>query len=330
MKRPAAITAVATSAGPDLASDPRWMTAARLARLGGDLTRDRFANARVAFKDDDSMVTDVDLLVQERLSREIAAAFPRDAVVGEEELSGLGATAPPQILALDPIDGTNNFGRGLPGFAVSVGVLVDGVPAIGAVYDPVADQLFTACTGRGAWRNAERLAVRGTALGPRSLVSIRTPFVGGVPPAVVRWLMQYRLRRTGSTALYFCYVATGALAFVHDHAALLWDIAGAAPVVLEAGARLTTTGGGPLFPIGADVLRGGRLDLLAGDPTAHAHAIVDLRAAGAASGWPRITGPRAEPVEPVADRAQRQDHRGLCARRRAIEARSDGLVGEIV
>ena len=166
----------------------------------------------------------------------------------------------------------------MPGFAVSVGVLIDGVPAIGAVYDPLADQLFTACAGRGAWRNADRLA------GPRSLVSIRTPFVEGVPPVVLRWLTRYRVRRTGSTALHLCYVAAGALGFVHDHAASLWDSAGAAPVVLEAGARLTTTGGHPLFPVGADVLRGGRMELLAGDPTAHDHAIADLLAAAAAAG----------------------------------------------
>jgi myo-inositol-1(or 4)-monophosphatase len=270
------------AAGPELARDPRWTTAARLARLGGQLARGRFLDPKVAFKDDGSMLTDIDLLVQERLSREIAAAFPEDAVAGEEGLPSLGATTPARLWALDPIDGTNNFGRGMPGFAVSVGVLFDGVPAIGAVYDPVADQLFTACHGRGAWRNAERLAVRGTPLGPRSLVSIRTPFIDGVPPAVLRWVTQSRLRRTGSTALHLCYVATGALAFVHDHAASLWDIAGAAPLVLEAGARLTTSGGCPLFPIGADVLRGGRMDLLAGDPTAHAHAIAI--SAGAASG----------------------------------------------
>jgi myo-inositol-1(or 4)-monophosphatase len=277
-------TTRAAAEGPELASDPRWMTAARLVRLGGYLARDRFLHPKVAFKDDGSMVTDTDLLVQERLSREIAAAFPGDAVAGEEGRSDLGATAPARLWALDPIDGTNNFGRGMPGFAVSVGVLVDGVPTIGAVYDPVADQLFTACTGRGAWRNTKRLAVRGTPLGPRSLVSIRTPFVDGVPPAVLRWLTQYRLRRTGSTALHLCYVAAGALGFVHDHAASLWDIAGAATVVLEAGAQLTTTGGRPLFPVDADVLRGGRLDLLAGDPTALAHAIADLRAARTASG----------------------------------------------
>ena len=56
----------------------------------------------------------------------------------------------------------------------------------------------------------------------------------------------------GSTALHLCYVATGALAFVHDQRASLWDIAGAAPVVIEAGGILTAERGAPLFPLDPD------------------------------------------------------------------------------
>jgi myo-inositol-1(or 4)-monophosphatase len=267
---------MATGTGLDPERDPRWGTAVRLARLGGRLALKGLAAARVEYKDDDSMVTDVDVLIQRRLTAEIAAAFPHDAVAGEEGVPRSQPSVPGHLWALDPIDGTNNFGRRLPGFAVSIGVLARGQPLIGAVYDPLADQLFTACIGHGAWRNAERLAVRAVPLGPRSLVSVRTPFVDGVPPAVIDWLTRYRIRRTGSTALQLCYVATGALAFVHDHAASLWDIAGAAPVVLEAGARFTTAGGRALFPVEAAALHGAPLTVLAGDPGAHQQALGDL------------------------------------------------------
>jgi myo-inositol-1(or 4)-monophosphatase len=269
---------MATGTGLDPERDPRWGTAVRLARLGGRLALDRLADARVWFKDDDSMVTDVDVLIQGRLTAEIAAAFPDDAVAGEEGVHRAVPGMPEYLWALDPIDGTNNFACSLPGFAVSIGVLARGRPLIGAVYDPLADQLFTACAGHGAWRNTERLAVGSTSLGPRSLVCIRTPFVDGVPPAVIDWLTRYRIRRTGSTALQLCYVATGALAFVHDHAASLWDVAGAAPVVLEAGASLTTASGRPLFPVEAAVLHGETLTVLAGDPGAHQQALGALLA----------------------------------------------------
>src|SRR5262249_45608288 len=70
----------------------------------------------------------------------------------------------------------------------------------------------------------------------------------GPPPYIEDWLRRYRLRRFGSTALHLCYVAMGALDVVHDHRSTLWDVAGAAPIVLEAGAVLTQADRSPLFP----------------------------------------------------------------------------------
>jgi len=95
-------------------------------------------------------------------------------------------------------------------------------------------------------------------------------------------MRRYRMRRVGSTALHLCYVALGALAVVHDHGASLWDIAGAAPIVLEAGGRLTTAAGDELFPIPADSYRGQPIDFLAADPLAHEEALRDMGAAHAA------------------------------------------------
>src|SRR5438270_834653 len=71
----------------------------------------------------------------------------------------------------------------------------------------------------------------------------------GVPEFVDAWLRRHRLRGAGSTALHLCYVALGAVDFVHDDGASLADIAGAAPVLLEAGGVLTTDDGVPVFPI---------------------------------------------------------------------------------
>jgi myo-inositol-1(or 4)-monophosphatase len=276
---PPLAAAAAAPAGPDVVGEPRWAAAVWLARLGGQLALEGFAHARITWKGDDSMVTDVDLRIQERLTAEIARAFPGDLVVGEEGVSPGVAALHDHVWAIDPIDGTNNFGRGLPGFAVSIGVLAAGIPIAGAVYDPVADQLFTARGGQGAWLGHRRLAVAPAPLGPRSLVSVRTPYPGGIPAAVLDWLTRYRLRRTGSTALQLCYVAMGALAFVHDHKASIWDVAGAAPVLLEAGGRFTAPDGKGLFPVGASTLAGAPLAFVAGDPIAHARALDDLAAA---------------------------------------------------
>ena len=257
--------------------DFRAETAAGLAQLAGKRALEIFESAQVAWKGDDSMVTDADVEIQAWLEEQIGEAFPDDGFLGEEGLPGGARQLDARhVWVIDPVDGTNNFGRGMPGFCVSIGVLREGMPFAGAVYDPVADQLFTAWAGGGAWLNGRRLQLSPAPLSARSLFSIRSPYDGQVPGSASRWLTRYRLRRFGSTALQLCYVALGGLAFVHDHAASLWDIAGAAPVVLEAGGVMTAPDGGPLFPVDPGTYAGEPLAFLAGDPLAHEQSVLNV------------------------------------------------------
>jgi len=259
-------------------SDRRATAAAELARLAGKIALDYFERAEVTWKADDSMVTEADLAIESWLEDEIAGAFPADGILGEEGTSNSRLRPGARFVwVIDPVDGTNNFGRGIPGFAISVGVLRDGMPYAGAVYDPVSSQLYTACAGHGAWLNGRRLVVAPAVLSSRSLFSIRSPFAGEAPGYVLEWLTRYRLRRFGSTALQLCYVAAGALAFVHDHRASLWDIAGAAAVLGEAGAVLTAADGGALFPVDPHANGGEPIAFLAGDPTGHRASLEDIR-----------------------------------------------------
>ena len=261
-------------------TDRRAAAATEVARLAGKIALDYFERAEVSWKADDSMVTEADVAIQSWLEDEIAAAFPSDGILGEEGLTRSRLRPGAHFVwVIDPVDGTNNFGRGIPGFAISVGVLRDGLPFAGAVYDPVSSQLFAACVGQGAWLNGRRLRVAPAALSSRSLFSIRSPFASEVPGYVSHWLRRYRLRRFGSTALQLCYVAAGALAFVHDHRASLWDIAGAAPILVEAGAVITAEDGAPLFPIDPSRYGGEPIAFLAGDPTGHRLSLADLRSA---------------------------------------------------
>jgi myo-inositol-1(or 4)-monophosphatase len=114
-----------------------------------------------------------------------------------------------------------------------------------------------------------------------SLFAFRSPLEEGVPSFIEEWLRRYRLRRFGSTALHLCYVALGALDLVHDHRASLWDIAGAAPVLLEAGGVLTTVDGAPVFPATSAHLAGAPIAFLAGNPASHAQAMTDVMSASA-------------------------------------------------
>ena len=266
------------SADERVGSAIRARLAADLAVRGGRLALEYFHRAQVSWKPDGSMVTDADLVIQEDVAAQIARAFPDDAVVGEEGQPDADRDAL-YSWVLDPIDGTNNFGRGLPGFSISIGVLRNGQPYAGAVYDPISRWLFTGCVGRGAWLNDRSLRARPAPLTRSSLVSVRTPLEDGTPPFVDEWLRRYRLRRFGSTALHLCYVALGALDLVHDHRASLWDVAGAAPVLLEAGGVLTTADGTSLFPATVAHLGGAPIAFLAGNPGSHAHALAEFVAA---------------------------------------------------
>src|SRR5215470_4150423 len=261
-----------------MGSDRRAAAAAELARLAGKIALDYFERAEITWKSDDSMVTEADVAIEAWLEDEIAGAFPADGILGEEGTSKSRLRPGARFVwVIDPVDGTNNFGRGIPGFAISVGVLRDGMPYAGAVYDPVSSQLYTACAGHGAWLNGRRLMVAPAVLSSRSLFSIRSPFAGEVPRYVLEWLMRYRLRRVGSTALQLCYVAAGALAFVHDHRASLWDVAAAAAIIQEAGGIMTTPEGAALFPIDPHAYSGEPIGFLAGDPTGHRGSLEDIR-----------------------------------------------------
>jgi len=257
--------------------DPRAAAAGRLALLGGQIALDRLQEVRVRWKADGSMVTDVDLAIQERLCEEIRAAFPQDGILAEE--GAIRPTWPPDPRywwVLDPLDGTANYGQGIPGFGISVGVLRNGQPFAGAVYDPTADWLYLGCVGYGAWLNGRRLELQRQALSPRSFIAIRSPYEAGIPDFVLHWLGRYRVRRFGSTALQLCYVASGALALVHDQRAFLWDLAGAAPILLQAGGVLSRPDGTPLFPLHVEAYHGEPLAFLAGDPGGHAEGLQDI------------------------------------------------------
>jgi len=136
------------SADERVGTESRARLVADLALLGGRLALERFHRAQTSMDDAGAIVTDADVTIQEALGCEIARLFPADGLLGE------GRREARYAWVLGSINDSHNFARGMPGFAVSVGVLRDRMPFAGAVYDPLARWLFTACAGRGAWLNA--------------------------------------------------------------------------------------------------------------------------------------------------------------------------------
>ena len=268
------------SADERIGSESRARLAADLAVLGGRLALERFHLAQASARGEGTALSDADFAIHDTLGREIARLFPGDGLIGDDPAPGGSQRSHVRYeWVLGPLDDTGNFARGMPGFTVSVGVLRGRMPFAGAVYDPVTRWLFSGCAGRGAWLNDRPLRARGDAPTGTALFAARTPWATGVPEYVEGWMRRHSARRFGSTALHLCYVALGGLDFVHDDRASLREIAGAAPVLLEAGGLLTSDSGTALFPLPPGHAAATPLRLLAGHPRAHADALRDLCAA---------------------------------------------------
>jgi myo-inositol-1(or 4)-monophosphatase len=188
---------------------------------------------------------------------EIARTFPDDGIVeGEERLTG----------GLPRGRYTWIVARGVPGSSVCVGVLRDRMPFAGAVYDEVTRWLFTACAGRGAWLNDRPLYAGRALRSPRALITADGPEDDRPWPC-----RAVRLNSGGgaSIALRLCYVAVGGVDAVHERGVSLMDLAGAAPIVMEAGGVLSSADGAPLFPAWPALALSGRVAIVAGNPAVH-------------------------------------------------------------
>ena len=261
------------SADERVGTGTRLQLAADLAVRGGRLALESFDRAWADAVSTD-LVAAADAAVRDRLGAEIGAAFPHDAVVGDAAVHGERSPSA-YAWVLGALDGAGDLARGLPGFAVTVAVLRHDTPFVGAVYDPVARWLFSACAGRGAWLNDRPLRAHPAPLSRTSLIAVGHPGEPGAPPFTDEWVRRYPVRRTGSTALHLCYVAMGALDLVHDHRASLREVAGAATIVLESGGVVTLDDGAPLFPASPAYLAGLPLAILAGNPASHPDALAD-------------------------------------------------------
>src|SRR4029453_11168644 len=138
----------------------RYVAAMALANEAASLASSYFqdrARMGTRMKGFQDFGTEADQVVEDLLRRRIAEAFPSDGFVGEER----GGSSTDNLWIVDPIDGTANFARGEPHWAVSVGFVQQGVPEIGVLAMPTLNELFAARRGHGATRNGEPIRVSG-------------------------------------------------------------------------------------------------------------------------------------------------------------------------
>lgn len=194
------------------------------------------------------MVTEIDRASERLVVDAIRSARPGDGILGEEGTAIEGTTGVRWVV--DPLDGTTNYLYGLPAFAVSIGVEVDGVAVAGVVADAARGESFTAIRGGGARRDgipiacsaADRLATAlvGTGFGYDSGRRARQ---GQVLAAVLPLVRD--VRRVGAAAIDLCWVACGRLDAYYETGPQPWDTAAGGLIASEAGAVVGDLRGGP-------------------------------------------------------------------------------------
>lgn len=232
-------------------------------------------------------VTDADRASQRFIVAGLKRRYPDDGIIGEENDNGSAITfecpdPAGRVWVIDPIDGTNNFVSGLGAFAVCIGLLKQGKPAMGVVYDVSRDQMYSAADGQGAWIGNRRLSVNPQPLSDSSMIMMTSNLLdneGRCPAYASRWLSQtnWKIRVLGSAALEAVHVASGVA-----HASItvngkLWDAVAPAAIVLEAGGVLTNLQGGLVFPFELHQYTGAKVPFLATTAAAQATLLKEMK-----------------------------------------------------
>jgi histidinol phosphatase-like enzyme (inositol monophosphatase family) len=249
------------------ALDQRLQLARDAAREAGDVTLRHFQDRglEVERKSDRSPVTIADRQAEQHLRRRIEAAFPDDAIVGEEFGERGGDSGWRWIL--DPIDGTKSFICGVPLYGTLVGVEHEGQSRIGVIHIPALGECVYAAEGRGAWYvkgNAEPVAARVSNCDSLAIgVFLTSQLDGfarrGAEPAYKQLEATAYITRTWGDCYGYLLVATGRAEVMIDPDMHLWDIAALLPVLREAGGTLTDWNGTTTIHSGEAIATNGRL-----------------------------------------------------------------------
>jgi myo-inositol-1(or 4)-monophosphatase len=219
-----------------------------LARQSGAILRAGYDKEhQVGYKGVIDLVTEVDHQSEEFLLGEVQKAFPGHHIFSEE--TGIIQGNAENIWYIDPLDGTVNYAHHIPIFCVSIAYAFRGAVTLGAVYDPMRDEMFLAERGKGAYLNGRPLRVSTVTELQRSLLVTGFPYNAWNTPQdnfdnfVKFGKLSQGVRRLGSAALDLCYVAAGRFEGFWEMALNPWDVAAGGLIAEEAGARVTSVTG---------------------------------------------------------------------------------------
>ncbi|MCD5382000.1 MAG: hypothetical protein LR017_01640 [Candidatus Pacebacteria bacterium] len=216
-------------------------------RAGEMLQEKRKEAFSVSFKDDNpkDVVTSLDIEMNDFITAEIQKYYPEHTIYSEEASEVAGNECQ---WAIDPIDGSAAFARGIPQYAISIGLLEGGAPVLGVVYDPATRELFSYEKGKGVFLNGEPVV----ASIESDLKSSFVLFAAGRKDEQREWAGEsfkrllgsvHKTKNFSSSALALCYVASGRIEGVVAGTFTTRDIAAAIGMVYEQGGVVLTEDG---------------------------------------------------------------------------------------
>ncbi len=196
------------------------------------------------------LVTNADRAAEAAVLKVLARHVPDHPILAEESGSIAGRESQ-YLWAIDPLDGTTNYAHQYPFYAVSVGLLIEGKPAVGAIFAPYLNELYQAATGLGARRNRQPIQVSTTETLDKSLLVTgfaydrRDRDDNNYAEFCRLTHLTQGVRRGGSAALDLAFVACGRLDGYWERGLSPWDLAAGVVLVEEAGGRVTAYDGAP-------------------------------------------------------------------------------------
>jgi myo-inositol-1(or 4)-monophosphatase len=224
----------------------------RALSIAVDAAREAGAAIRALYRDrtilkdkgEDNPLTEADLASDRILAERLRGAFPDYGWLSEESVDEPSRLAAEHAWIVDPLDGTKEFTLGIPEFVVSIGLVANGRPVLGVLYNPIRDELFAGIVGKGATFNGAPCAVSAHAgLQGARIVCSRTEAKKGW---FDKYLDRISLVPTGSVAYKFGLVAAGqAEATFTPQPRNEWDICAGVALVLAAGGQTSNRLGEP-------------------------------------------------------------------------------------
>lgn len=228
-------------------------------RDAGELLADKFSQSHeIHYKGEIDLVTEADKMSEDLIISAIKKKFPKHGILSEESpAQNLQAE---QRWIIDPLDGTTNYAHGYPIFCVSIALENEGVIVLGAIYDPLRNDMFFAERGKGAYLNGKKMKVSVTAKLSRSLLATGFPY--DIRESKDNNIKQFNLmameaqaiRRAGAAALDIAYLACGRFDGFWELKLMPWDMAAACLMVEEAGGTVSNIAGGKWDIYSPDVL----------------------------------------------------------------------------